>query len=298
MPACLWVQAGVVAKKSCPRNFQCNTCPFDRALRLASRKNREMREQGKHTGKKSTAIIFWKDKLRQQPPARRPCVHYMKGQLGFRLCHQDYNCPQCEFDQYFYDQHTVYAVMRPVDLTDIGGVKLPRGYYLHKAHTWAKLEDDKQVRIGLDDFARRLLGPPHRIEVPLVGKTVARGRTDITLHRTINEGNLRAGFASPVSGVVTAVNTERMHGKAAGEEEAYANGWLLLVHSNTLRQDLASLLFMDEAEDYMTREVHDFYEILERQTGLMAANAGPLGEDIVGHNPHLDWDSLVDRFFR
>jgi len=292
-PACLWMQAGVVRKKDCLLAFECDSCRFDRALRRVCRENRQKREQGVNISGHRGSIIFWKDRLRLRPPARRPCIHHMKGQLEFRLCHRDYNCAQCEFDEYFYDLHTVYTVVKPVDFRSISGVKLPRGYYLHKGHTWARLENDNQVRIGLDDFARRVLGPPDRIEIPLLGKTVARGRKDIILHR----GSHRAEFASPINGVVTAINTDRLRGGRTGEKSAYSDDWLLVVHSDSLREDLAALMFMDEAEAYMAEEVQTLYRLMEEQSGLMAADGGLLGEDIVGNSPDLPWEDLVSRFF-
>ena len=292
-PDCLWMQAGIVRKKSCALDFQCNTCRFDRALRRVCRENREKREQGVNIGGPRGSIIFWKDRLRLRPPSRRPCIHHMKGQLEFRLCHRDYHCARCEFDEYFFDRHTVYTVIKPVDLIDISGVKLPRGFYLHKGHTWAKLENDNQVRIGLDDFARRILGPADRFELPLVGKTIVQGRKDIILYR----GDRRAAFASPVSGVVTAINSAMLNGGKSGKKGAYSDDWLLVVHSDTLRQDLTKLLFMDEARTYMTGEVRGLYEILEEQTGLMAADGGLLGDDIIGNSPDLDWEYLTARFF-
>lgn len=292
-PDCLWMQAGVVRKKACFLDFQCSSCPFDRALRHVCRENREKRERGINIGGPRGSIIFWKDRLRLRPPSRRPCIHHMKGRLEFRLCHRDYHCARCEFDEYFFDRHTVYTVVRPVSLKSISGIKLPRGYYLHKGHAWAKLEDGHRVRVGLDDFARRVLGPPDRFELPLVGKTLAQGKTGIRLYR----GGKSAAFAAPVGGVVTAVNPDRLKGGWSGKNRIYSDDWLLMVHSDTLRKDLAALLFMDEAETYMSGEVQALYKILEDRTGLMAADGGLLGNDIFGNSPDLDWDNLTGQFF-
>ena len=81
----------------------------------------------------------------------------MKRRIGFRACTNEYLCGNCEFDQYFDDQYAVHAVVKPVDVLDIDGFKIPQGFYLHKGHTWVKIEKDQTVRVGLDDFALRML---------------------------------------------------------------------------------------------------------------------------------------------
>jgi len=100
----------------------------------------------------------------------------MKGKIDFRACTHGYHCADCEFDQYFDDQHQVHAVVTPVDTMEIEGFKIPQGYYFHKGHTWAKIEEGSTVRVGMDDFSLRLLGPLDSIKAPLVGKESNRNR--------------------------------------------------------------------------------------------------------------------------
>ncbi len=199
---CIWMQAGVVRKKICNIDFQCSECRFHSALNHVAGKNRQLKSQGIIPGGKKGKIINWRERLKEMPPTKRPCVHSMKRKINFRSCTNEYRCSDCEFDQYFMDQYTVHAVIKPVDIIDIDGFKIPQGYYLHKGHAWIKLEEGSEVRIGLDDFALRLLGPLDRIQSPLLGMEVKQDRGDITMDR----GMYKAKLLSPVSGVVTAVN--------------------------------------------------------------------------------------------
>ena len=150
---CLWMQAGVVRQKFCQTDYQCVGCRFDQMLRRIAAANQERRRAGISGGRRRDRIVYWKDKLRELPVWRRPCLHAMKGRIGFRACLQDYRCMNCEFDQYFNDQYTVHAVVRPVDVMNIKGFKLPQGVYLHRGHSWLKIEEGPTVRIGVDDFA-------------------------------------------------------------------------------------------------------------------------------------------------
>jgi len=81
-----------------------------------------------------------------------------------------------------------------------GWFNFPQTLYYHQGHSWAKPEDGL-VKVGLDDFAQKLLGRPDSIELPLMGGKVKQG--DIGWRMRI-EGNI-IEMLSPVSGEVMAL---------------------------------------------------------------------------------------------
>jgi len=288
------MQAGAVRKKECRLSYRCHECRFDRMLRRAVKENYRLRDQGKRSSGRRGRLVFWKDILRAQPPWKRPCIHHMKGRIDFRTCTHDYYCGDCEFDQFFQDQFTVNAVMRPVDLMTARGVDIPQGYYLHPGHLWARLEEDGGVRVGLDDFARRVLGPPDRVEVPLVGKPVVRNQPAIWVLRK----GRKAGFIAPVDGVVTEINPELLEGGEMLHGDPYASGWVMRVHSDTLRQDLKGLMIGDESREFLNGEVGRLFQMIEETAGPLAADGGNLGDDLFGNLPGIGWERLARAFFR
>lgn len=291
---CLWMQGGVVINKFCDSNYNCPTCPFDRAMRRVARQNKKLREQGKTLKGKKGKIVFWKDSLKELPPSRRPCLHHMKGRIDFRVCTHEYRCGNCEFDQYFQDQFSVYTFVRPVDFLDIEGFKIPQGYYLHRGHCWAKLEEGSEVRVGVDDFALRLLGPLDQIDAPLMGKEVKQDRADFV----INRGKFGAKLLSPVSGVVTSVNSKLRDKGCLANKDPYTEGWILRIHTGNLRRDLKNLMIGDETETFYSQEVDQLYKVIEDVSGPLAADGGQLKNDIFGNLPQLEWDQLTKLFLR
>lgn len=289
---CIWMQASAVGRKFCRINYDCPSCRFDRALRRVCDENNRLRQKGKIPQGNRGRLVFWKDKLNEQPLWKRPCIHHMKGRIEFRVCNREYRCKNCEFDQYFNDQYTVYAVIRPVDFINIDGMKVPHGFYLHKGHAWLRVEENAEVRIGLDDFALRLLGPPDQIEAPLVGKTLKQNRMDIKMTR----GSLQADILSPVSGVVTAINPKLRERGGLANQDPYAGGWILRAHSDTLRKDLQHLMMGSETEAFYKAEVDRLYQVIESESGPMATDGGQLGHDIYGNIPQVGWDRLVKLF--
>jgi glycine cleavage system H lipoate-binding protein len=288
------MQAGAVRKKECRILFQCHECRFDRALRRVVKENYRRRDNGEPLLSRREQLVFWKDILRRRPPWKQPCIHHMKGRIDFRTCTNDYQCRDCEFDQFFQDQFAVHAVMKPVDLLSVKGVDLPQGYYLHPGHVWVRLEEDGGVRVGLDDFARRVLGPLDRIEAPLVGKAVTRSRPAIRVFRK----DRPADFTAPVSGVVTDINPALREAGSAAHEDPYASGWIMRLHSDTLRQDLQGLMIGAESREFLDQEVDRLFDVIEETAGPLAADGGTLGDDIFGNLPGIGWERLNKAFFR
>ena len=291
---CIWMQAGVVRHKYCNIDYQCEACRFDRALRRTARENSRLRPQGEIPQGKSGRIVYWKDRLRELPAWKQPCLHHMKGRIDFRACTHDYQCGNCEFDQYFSDQYTVHAVVRPVDVMDIKGFKIPHGYYLHRGHTWVKIEEGSTARVGLDDFALRLLGPLDRVDAPLMGKEVKQDRDDILLSRSLNTARVQ----SPISGVVTEINPELRERGNLANQDPYTRGWVMRLHSQNLRQDIKNLMIGEQASQYLDGEIDRLYEVIEEEAGPLAADGGYLGDDIFGNLPQTSWQKLTRQFLR
>jgi len=289
---CIWMQTGVVRRRFCARDYECPTCRFDRSMRRTSNENKQLREHGLNPKGKKGQIVFWKERLKDLPPSKRPCLHHMKQRIEFKTCNHEYQCSNCEFDQYFNDQFTVYAAVRPVDFLDIEGFKVPHGFYLHRGHTWVRLEENSEVRIGLDDFALRLFGPQDRIEAPLIGKEIKRDQAGILMNR----GSHEARVLSPINGVVTAINPRLREKGHRANQDPYSEGWIMRVHAGNLRQDLRHLMIGDETKDFIGKEVNRLYRVIEEEAGPLTADGGQLGNDIYGNLPQIGWQRLVELF--
>lgn len=291
-PQCVWMQAGVVSRKLCKMDYNCPECHYDRVMQAIALENKGLKQKGIIPNGRRGMIISWKEQLRARPLSKRPCIHHMKGRIEFRLCHNNYQCGNCDFDQYFDDQYCVYAVVRPVDVIEVKGFKIPHGYYLHHGHTWVKIEGGMTVRVGIDDFALRLLGPFDRIEAPLMGRQVKQNRADISVVR----GKNQARVLSPVSGVVTSINPKLREEGCFANQGPYSGGWMMMVQPDRLRQDLKDLMIYNETGDFMGGQVDRLYQEIEAVGGPLATDGGVLGKDIYGNMPQLGWKRLTEIF--
>ena len=288
------MQAGVVRRKYCREEYHCVSCRFDRALGRVAEENRKSAQTAHDPHRKRSKIISWKKKLKEHPPWKRPCIHHMKGRIEFRACTNEYRCGDCEFDQYFDDQYNVHAVVRPVELLEIEGFKIPQGYYLHPGHTWLKVEEGSSVRVGMDDFALRLLGPLDRIKSPLFGKEVRQGGADISIYR----GSNMAKVLSPVSGVVTSINAPLRDDGRPANDEPFSGGWIMRVHAKNLRENLKNLMINNETSGFMEGQVERLHHVIEEVQGPLSTDGGNLSHDIYGSLPSLGWERLTRLFLR
>jgi glycine cleavage system H lipoate-binding protein len=137
-----------------------------------------------------------------------------------------------------------------------------------------------------------MLGPLDEIHAPLVGKKVSREKKDILLKRNDH----KAGVLSPVTGVVTALNTDLLSEGKKANSNPYTEGWIIKVYPDNLRDDLKKLMIGGEAEDYLEGQIDLLYKVIEEEAGPLAADGGQLGYDIFGSLPDTSWDRLAREF--
>ena len=114
---------------------------------------------------------------------------------------------------------------------------VPGGVLISSGHSWASLSDDGTARIGLDDFASKLLGRIDSIELPEVGKTVSAGDP---LFSVVQNGR-RTRFNSPLSGEVVKVNASLGDDASRLSEMPYGTGWLCVVEGTNLDDEVPRL---------------------------------------------------------
>ena len=91
-----------------------------------------------------------------------------------------------------------------------------------KDHEWIRLEGDVAV-VGISDHAQEQLGDIVFVELPEIGKKVAKGDEAAVVESVKAASEVFA----PVGGEVVAVNDALADGPAAVNEAAEGAGWIL-----------------------------------------------------------------------
>jgi len=135
---------------------------------------------------------------------------------------------------------------------------LPGGLFVHSGHTWAKLDASGALQVGLDGFARGILGRVDRFELPPDGAKLRQGEPAFAAL----QGGKRIEFVSPVDGVVCAVNAPLNADPEKARKDPYEKGWAFSIRPSNLSQNLKKLRIGPEASAWLEREVRSFTEFL------------------------------------
>jgi glycine cleavage system H lipoate-binding protein len=276
---CLWMTAGVVKYKNCNNFFDCTNCTFDRGMH-------HQVEKGKR--------ISWQQVMRRKPDLERSCRHSLTGRIAGRTCAYDYRCEKCDFDQYFEDIWSNRIAGHRAEVQNIKGFAVAADHYFHDGHTWARIESGGIIRIGMDDFALKLLGAADGFELPLTGKELDAGRPGWGLKRR----NHAADVTSPVDGVIVEVNSGVRENPGLTNRSPYGDGWLFTVHHPDIKATVKNLMANAETLSWLDNEVLKLEEMIEDTAGPLAADGGYLREDIYGNLPGLGWENLTKTFLK
>jgi glycine cleavage system H lipoate-binding protein len=291
---CIWMKSGVTDYKLCNNSFDCTTCRYDQTMKETAVENKRLQAAGTPATGKRAGIISWQDALRAKPATRRVCRHTLTGRIGYRLCAYDYNCHACDFDQFFEDDWEISIPIQLVDVPRIRGYKVPEGFYYHDGHAWAKIENAGRVRVGLDDFGMKVVGPLDKLELPHIGYEVTKNSASWSLYRQDNE----AKIMSPIDGVVVAVNPKVRRQPDISLKEPYEDGWVFMVQAAELKKNIKELHFGEEARDFIESESDQLFKMVEAEVGPLPADGGQIVTDVYGNLPALGWDNLTKTFFR
>ncbi|MCP4107846.1 MAG: glycine cleavage system protein H [Desulfobacteraceae bacterium] len=276
---CVWMQSGVVDFKNCNNFGDCNTCKYDLGMNMKVEKGKQ---------------ISWQDAMRMKPALQRVCRHSLTNRIAKRACAYDYQCSKCDFDQYFEEVWTPRAKNMPYEIQEVKGFAVPMDYHFHLGHAWARIESGGYIRIGLDDFALKLLGKADALDLPLMGKEFDQGSVGWGIKRKDN----LADVLSPVGGVITEVNPKVRENPELANREPYGDGWLFMVRTNDIKGTMKKLITDTASLDWINTEVATLENMVENVAGPMATDGGHFQADIYGNLPDLGWKNLTNTFLK
>ena len=176
---------------------------------------------------------------------------------------------------------------------DVFGFNVPTDtYYLHRGHAWAKLEENGQVRVGLDDFSQKIFGPADDIEFPEIGNVYYQNHICMAL---VREGH-KAKFLAPVDGLIEEINPKVRQQPRLIHDDPYADGWLFLVKPINLKYNLATLHYGETNAAWIDQESHRLLSLMDTEIGVTLPDGGAIVDDVYGQFPKLGWRRLVQEF--
>lgn len=166
------------------------------------------------------------------------------------------------------------------------------GIYFHQGHSWAMPEGSNVVRVGIDDFAQKLVGKIDGIIFPQVGSQVAQGEKAWSLQ----VGSKSIDMLSPVDGKILAINENLLRSPEGIGKDPYGKSWLMKVQAPRISSNLKNLLSGGLARKWMEEVRGNLFARMNYNLGVVSQDGGVPVDGIARNIDRERWDAIVREF--
>jgi glycine cleavage system H protein len=205
-------------------------------------------------------------------------------------------------DHFYSRKHAVVSPALQVSMPEvqpklapslIAGFRVPDNVRYHPGHTWALGESPNLVRVGMDDFASKLVGRIGNITLPQRGQWLRQGQKLCTLHRD----GIAVDMVSPIEGSVSDVNDALAAHPELARKDPYGEGWLITVQSPDAKTNFRNLLGGPLARWWTEESASRLQRKMPSMAGALAQDGGVAVENIAAEITDHDWQALAREFF-
>ncbi|HEX9652413.1 MAG TPA: response regulator [bacterium] len=173
---------------------------------------------------------------------------------------------------------------------------VPAGLFISPEHAWVGIEMTGAVRVGIDDFAQKIVGHIETIELPKKGRQVKKGEPLFT----IKQNSHSLTFPSPISGEITSINTELRDHIEVLKVKPYEVGWVCCIEASNLTKELQGLRIGAEAVAWYQEEIDKFRDMVkqldEKEGNGLPAQAGKVQNGQLAKMDERAWDAFSKSF--
>lgn len=178
-------------------------------------------------------------------------------------------------------------------------VVLPKGLYFDKTHTWAFMEKDGMISIGLDDFIHHITGPISRIEMKKPGDKIKKGE----LLFSIIQSGKQLNIFSPLSGTIKKQNESLLTESSLLSLSPYSQGWVYMVEPNNWLNEVQLFDLSEKYRKWLNAEflrMKDFMAAIlkpeNQELSLVLQDGGALKEGVLSDFGPEVWEDFQTNF--
>jgi CheY-like chemotaxis protein len=156
---------------------------------------------------------------------------------------------------------------------------VPAGIFISQNHTWVNVELNGNARVGIDDFARKIIGKFDQVELPPLNKEIKKGELLLSLKHNSQTINISA----PISGRVTLTNSEHIEHPELIAVSPFELSWMCCLEPSNLSEELHALKIGVDSINWYKGEIDKYNEIAKRgEKGGMQSGSSNKGGDQAG----------------
>lgn len=176
---------------------------------------------------------------------------------------------------------------------------IPGGVFIAPGHCWASIDPNGKVPVGIDDFAKKIIGKIDSIELPNLGMEAKKGQHLFT----VKQGTHSIPFNAPISGKIESVNKTLLDDLGRLEMNAYGKNSFCIIDGSKLNEELSDLKIGQSAVEFFNDEItrlHDYIKSSVTET-TDESKVPADGHVYIGELEALkekDLNAIVNDFFK
>lgn len=174
--------------------------------------------------------------------------------------------------------------------------QIPGGVFISEGHCWANVSEDGTAKVGLDDFAKKIIGKVDSVGLPNLGMIVKKGQSLFN----ITQGQRTISFKSPVSGKVKEINKFINHELDSLNFTPYDMNWVCEIDADELDSELPGLKIGKSAVSFYQEDIEKLQVLKKKTQTSKEAELEPEGAIFAGEMEKLDdisWKRFAEEFF-
>ena len=193
-------------------------------------------------------------------------------------------------------------VQKVLETLTIEILKIPRGVFYGRAHTWTHLEKSGIAQVGLDDFLLHLTGEVKLSRFKNDGDFIRKGEIMTELNRN---GKVLRVF-SPISGMIVGINPLLEADPSKIIKDPYEQGWIYRIEPSDWMMETGSYRYGDDAVGWFRNELDHFKDFVStvvaknspETSGMVMQSGGELLDHPLAELPGEIWQDFQDEFLR
>ena len=172
---------------------------------------------------------------------------------------------------------------------------IPGGVFVSPGHCWVGLESDGVIKIGIDDFAKNIIGVIDDIEMPNLGMEIKKG-----MHLfSVKHAERTTPFRSPVDGKVIKINKELKSDYEQLEITTYHNNWICMIDADNLNSDIQDMMIGKSIVSFYQDEIEKLNNHIKRVAERKNIDLSESGLNILKSNilDENDWREITNTYF-
>ena len=152
-------------------------------------------------------------------------------------------------------------------------LRIPRGIFYSKNHTWAYLEPGGYAKTGIDDLLIHLVGPVKIKQTLSPGDKIKKGEIIAEIYQNEKVLNIK----STLSGEVVIINEQLVSNPTILNRDPYNKGWFIKIKPDNWVEETKDYIIADSAPQWFISEIHRFKDFIAHS----GKKSSPVSSEIV-----------------